>query len=235
MSQEERVAAVRAKVAEEFIAGRGIEVGAGSRPFPIAAHATVLYGDIRDQASLEAYFKAAGIPSGKHIDGQTFAGIGDEALDFVISAHVIEHLRDPVGAIVNAIRVLKPGGVHVLAVPEMQATFDRNRPETTLEHVMADFRDEGEGTCRAAYEEHLRYVHPYLTGQEHPEAEIQRQADESAKRWRECDIHFHAWTRSGFEALLGAVSLIAPFRVVHAVSVVNETVFVLRKLAGIPK
>jgi len=234
-SQEEQVAAVRAKVAEEFITGRGIEVGAGSRPFPIPAHATVLYGDIRDQASLEAYFKAAGIPSGKHIDGQSFAGIGDETLDFVISAHVIEHLRDPVGAIANAIRVLKPGGVHVLVVPEMQATFDRNRPETPLEHVMADFRDGGEGTCRVAYEEHLRYVHPYLTGQEYPEAEIQRQADESAKRWRECDIHFHAWTRSGFEALLATVSLIAPFQVVHGVSVVNETVFVLRKLAGTPK
>src|SRR6266478_1279476 len=127
---------------------------------------------MRDRASLESYFKTNAVQSGEPIDAQTLAGIADASLDFVISAHVIEHLRDPVGAIVSAIRVLKPGGVHVLAVPEMQATFDRNRPETTLEHVMADFRDGGEGTCRAAYEEHLRYVHPYLTGQEHPEAEI---------------------------------------------------------------
>ena len=137
--------------------------------------------------------------SGEPIDAQTLAGIADASLDFVISAHVIEHLRDPIGAIVSAIRVLKPGGIHLLVVPEMRRTFDRDRPETSVAHVLADFRDGGIGTCRDGYEEHLRYVHPILTGQRYSEEEIQRQATEAARLWPKYGAHFHAWTRAGFE------------------------------------
>jgi hypothetical protein len=128
-------------------------------------------------------------------------------------------------------RVLKPDGIHLLVVPDMRETFDRHRPETTLDHVLADYADGGASTCQASYEEHLRYVHPFLTGENYPEAEIQRQAEESAKRWTEFDIHFHAWTRTGFETLLAAVQKFAPFTIEAAISVVNENIFALRKCA----
>ena len=230
--EEKAIQKTRKAIAMTYLSGRGIEVGAGDRPFPLPEAARVSYGDIRPQAGLENYFKTTKVTSGELIDGQTFAGFEDGSLDFVISAHVIEHLRDPMGAIVNAIRVLKIGGIHIVVVPEMRATFDRNRPETTVEHALRDFKDGGESTCRAAYEEHLRYVHPYMTGETHSEQEIDWQVGESAKRWQELDIHFHAWTRRGFEELLGAASQLASFRLETAASVVNENIFVLRKLAG---
>jgi SAM-dependent methyltransferase len=189
----------------------------------------VNYGDIRDKAALESYFKTR-VEPGAHFDAQTFAGIDDNSLDFVISAHVIEHLRDPLGSIVNAMRTLKPGGVHILVVPDMRYTFDQNRPETSLEHVVADFADGGAGTCRLAYEEHLRFVHPYLTGETHSELQIDWQASEGSKRWQDFDIHFHAWTRAGFESVLDAAQKLAPFSIEAAVSVANENIFVLKKI-----
>jgi SAM-dependent methyltransferase len=221
--------AARSAISSEFLRGNGIEVGGGSRPFPVPAHATVSYGDIRDRESLRSFFKTPEVVSGAYIDAQTFAGLADDSLDFVISAHVIEHLRDPIGSIVNALRVLRPGGIHVIVMPELSATFDRHRPETTVAHALADYADGGEQTCRQSYEEHLRFVHPYLTGAHYPEDEIQRQATESARRWRELDVHFHAWTRDGFEALLAAVAQLSPFRLEKGVSVANENIFVLRK------
>jgi ubiquinone/menaquinone biosynthesis C-methylase UbiE len=223
---EERVTAVRAKLAERFISGCGLEVGAGSRPFPVPSHAQVVYGDIRERAALESYFKTRSVSSGQRINAQTLAGVADNSLDFVISAHVIEHLLDPIGAIANAIRVLKRGGIHILAVPDMRRTFDRHRPETTVAHALADFRDGGLGTCKAGYEEHLRYVHPVLTGQHYSETEIQRQATEAARLWPKYGAHFHAWTRAGFEALLRATYEFAPFGVVTEVSVAKENLFV---------
>ena len=219
----------RRAVAERFLTGRGLEVGAGDRPFPVPPHVRVFYGDIRDTASIQDYFKTADVRSGTSIDAQTFAGVANDSLDFVISAHVIEHLRDPIGAIVNAIRVLRPAGVFLLAVPDMRLTFDRRRPETSVGHALRDYGDGGESTCRESYEEHLRYVHPELTGQEYTEAEIQSQAGENSRRWRDFDVHFHAWTREGFENLLAAAAGCAPFVVEEAVSVVNENIFVLRK------
>ena len=229
---EEQVTAQRIALARRFLTGRGLEVGAGNRPFPVPEHVRVMYGDIRDRASVENYFKTPEVQSGSTIDAQSFAGIGTGSLDFVISAHVIEHLRDPIGSIVNAIRVLRPGGIHILAVPDMRFTFDRRRPETTVEHALRDYEDGGVGTCQQAYDEHLRYVHPELTGEHYPEAEIQWQAGESAKRWQQFDVHFHAWTRNGFEALLAAAARYAAFVVEEAVSVANENIFVLRKTAS---
>jgi SAM-dependent methyltransferase len=219
----------RRAIAERFLAGQGVEVGAGDRPFPVPQHARVSYGDIRSTAAIQEYFKTADVRSDKAIDGETFAGIANDSLDFVISAHVIEHLRDPIGSIVNAIRVLRPSGIHILVVPDMRFTFDRERPETTVEHVLLDYGDGGESTCRQAHEEHLRYVHPVLTGEHYSEAEINSQAEAAAKRWKELDVHFHAWTREGFESLLAAAARHAPFVVEETVSVVNENIFVLRK------
>ncbi len=141
MSEEEQVAHVRAELSQRFISGCGLEIGAGTRPFPIPSKARISYGDIRDLAALQTYFKSEAVQIGQSIDAQTLAGIANGSLDFVISAHVIEHLRDPIGAIVSAIRVLKPGGIHLLVVPEMRRTFDRDRPETSVAHVLADFRD----------------------------------------------------------------------------------------------
>jgi SAM-dependent methyltransferase len=228
-SPSEVVDRQRCAVAERFLTGQGLEVGAGDRPFPVPKHIRVFYGDIRDTASIQDYFKTAEVRSGSPIDAQTFAGVANDSLDFVISAHVIEHLRDPIGAIVNAVRVLRPAGIHIVVVPDMRFTFDRRRPETSVEHALRDYEDGGESTCRDAYEEHLRYVHPELTGREYGEAEIQWQAGENCRRWREFDVHFHAWTRDGFESLLAAAAGYAPFVVEEAVSVVNENIFVLRK------
>ena len=104
MTDKEAIAAVRSELSRRFILGFGLEIGAGARPFPIPAGAQVSYGDMRDRASLESYFKTNAVQSGEPIDAQTLAGIADASFDFVISAHVIEHLRDPIGAIVSAIR-----------------------------------------------------------------------------------------------------------------------------------
>ena len=224
-----QVQSARKAIAARFLKGNGLEVGAGDRPFPVPEHVRICYGDIRGRESLQSYFSDSEIKSGAAVDAQTFAGLDADSLDFVISAHVIEHLRDPVGSIVQAVRVLKPGGVLVLVVPDLRWTFDRNRPETTVEHALRDFQDGGEGTARQGYEEHLRYVHPYLTGEDHPEHEIQRQATECVKRWPELDVHFHAWTRDGFQLLLAAVAEMAPFDIEAAESSVNENIFVLRK------
>jgi SAM-dependent methyltransferase len=227
--EEKQIQHTRLAIASRFLSGNGLEVGAGSRPFPVPANVRVTYGDIRDHQTLESYFNTTNVQSGDEIDAQTFADLEADRFDFVISAHLIEHLLDPVGSIIQALRVLKPNGVLILVVPDMRRTFDCDRPETTLDHVLQDYRDGGVSSMRQGYEEHLRYVHPQMTGEHHPEAEIQWQATESVRRWPEFDIHFHAWTRDGFERLLKAVAELSSFNIEAVEFVVNENIFVLRQ------
>jgi len=232
-----KVEKTRAEVAAQFLSGGcGIEVGASSRPFPVPPGIQVIYGDIHEAPTSDKNSPASAHPAKiRRIDAQTFTGIPSNKFDFVISAHVIEHLRDPIGAIVHAVRIIKPGGVYILVVPDLRRTFDQRRTGTSIEHLLADFRDGGEGTCRQAYEEHLRFVHPHLTGQEYLEEEIARQSAEAARQWRKCDIHFHAWTRSDFKKLLRVVAQVTPFKVELNVSIVNESIFVLRKRRSLMK
>lgn len=65
--------------------------------------------------------------------------IGNESYDFVISSHVIEHIANPLKAILEWKRVLRVGGVILLICPHMERTFDRRRPITPLAHLIEDY------------------------------------------------------------------------------------------------
>ncbi|MEA3540747.1 MAG: methyltransferase domain-containing protein [Pseudomonadota bacterium] len=221
------IEAVRRTLSSVWIKGSGIEVGAGSRPFFLPAGATCYYGDIRDKAALDHYFNGLDVAVNGYIDAQTMAGIKDASLDFVISAHVIEHLFNPVGSIKNAIRVLRKSGIFLLVVPEKSKTWDRDRPVTTIQHMIADAADGGATTKLQAYLEHVEYVHPVMTGQHIPTAEVQ----EAARRIMDAqmDIHVHSWTHREFRQLLDYCAEKFRFRVVHSQAVQNENIFVLQR------
>jgi SAM-dependent methyltransferase len=227
---ETEVQATRRAIAHVFLSGRGIEVGAGARPVPVPENAIVSYGDIREEDDLLQYFRNVAdpqIPEGGLIDAQTFAGVADASLDFVITAHVIEHMADPVGSIANALRVLKPGGRYLLIVPDMAHTFDRDRPETTVEHVLADYQDGGNGTLGQAYREWLFFAHPMISGEHLDPQDIENRVPQCIEA--KVEIHFHAWTSHGFRQMLDALADSLGFRILCQIFCINENIFVLER------
>ncbi len=64
--------------------------------------------------------------------------IATEKYDFVISSHTIEHISNPLKALLEWKRVLKRGGVLLLVCPHKDWTFDHKRPVTTIEHLLED-------------------------------------------------------------------------------------------------
>jgi SAM-dependent methyltransferase len=76
-------------------------------------------------------------------------GVADDAYDAVLSSHVLEHISNPLGALLEWRRVVRPGGHIMLIVPHKDATFDHRRPVTTLAHMLEDAavdRDENDVT-----------------------------------------------------------------------------------------
>jgi SAM-dependent methyltransferase len=67
--------------------------------------------------------------------------VPDESQDFVISSHVIEHFFDPIKALQEWMRVVRPGGCVFVIAPHKARTFDKDRPRTTLAELIA--RHEG--------------------------------------------------------------------------------------------
>ncbi len=51
-------------------------------------------------------------------DAQRLAGVAEGVYDFVHSSHSLEHMADPLEALRNWVRVVRPGGYVVVVVPD---------------------------------------------------------------------------------------------------------------------
>lgn len=60
----------------------------------------------------------------------------DNTLDYVLSSHVIEHFFDPVKALREWHRVVKPGGYIFIIAPHKDRTFDKPREVTGVSELM---------------------------------------------------------------------------------------------------
>jgi SAM-dependent methyltransferase len=71
-------------------------------------------------------------------DAAALSSIADQSYDFVLASHMLEHVANPLRALEEFHRVLKPRGIALVLVPNRAHTFDHRRPYTTLEHLVAD-------------------------------------------------------------------------------------------------
>ncbi len=221
---------VRRDVALRYLRGSGIEIGALNRPMRVPSSVGVRYVDHERRDSLIArYPEFAGQPIVEPDildDGATLVTLPDGSEDFVIANHVIEHLENPVGALRAWLRVLRPGGVIFMCVPEKRRTFDAERPSTQVEHLLRDDADGPQWSRRSHYEEWARLA-------EHvPEADVPERVAQLEGQSR--DVHFHVWA---FEDI--AATLVAlrdgpnglPFDIELLQANWNETICVLRRVA----
>ncbi len=127
-------------------------------------------------------------------DAETLKNIRPESYDFVVAAHVIEHMKNPLAAVENWVRVLKPGGLLYLIVPDKRATFDVQRVRTTLGHIILDYL---RPSAERDFEHYLDYAIHVQKAEWHtalPEADRLANTDYS--------IHFHTFIPSDVVNLL---------------------------------
>lgn len=73
-------------------------------------------------------------------EASALTGFADAAYDAVLSSHCLEHLANPLAALREWHRVVRPGGHLLLALPDPARTFDHRRPVTKLAHLVSDFK-----------------------------------------------------------------------------------------------
>lgn len=187
------------EIAGSRCSGAGLEVGAGTSPFPLPLACKVLYGDRLPTGDLElelypGQLREDLVEPDIEMDLDGLANVPDQSLDFIVACHVIEHTRNPIGALIQAWRRLKPGGRLVLVVPDMERTFDRGRAVTSLEHLIQDHLAPFRERDRGHYEEFYRVAFPMPP--ERYEATVRERFDSAYA------IHYHAWTYASFRAMV---------------------------------
>jgi SAM-dependent methyltransferase len=72
-------------------------------------------------------------------EASTLHAIADASYDFLLSSHCLEHVANPLGALCEWRRVIRPGGHLIIILPDPSRTFDHRRPVTEMAHLQADF------------------------------------------------------------------------------------------------
>ncbi len=215
-------------IANAFISGDGIEIGALHQPLRIPSGTRVKYVDKFPEEVLKKHYPELDSLPLVHVDiiddGEILSRIGDSTQDFVIANHFLEHCRDPIGAIGNMLRVLKKDGVLYMAVPDKRFTFDAPRPTTSLQHLLEDHKDHGENSKRQAYEEWAKTF-----------KELNHTADIAAETARlmyiDYSIHFHVWTQKEILELISSLEKYIDYRfeLEFFTKIGIEVVVILRK------
>lgn len=143
-------------LAHKLCIGRGLEIGgAAHNPFGL----NTVNVDITD--SMETIFKQEEARLCGHKMKVDIVAPGDDiplpggSQDFIVSSHVLEHFTNPIKALVEWYRLVRPGGIIFMIIPHKERTFDQPFPRTTLQHLIDDFDN---NTVTA---------HPVVNGHDH--------------------------------------------------------------------
>lgn len=137
---------IRDVLGRRLLAGDGIEIGAQYMPTTVdPARARVDYVDAVSNADLAARYDLGSktlVLLSHIVEGDELKPYADGTKDFLIAHHVLEHIDDPVGAVVEWLRVLKDGGILFLSVPHFRGNwFDFRRVPPDRAHLDLDHRD----------------------------------------------------------------------------------------------
>ena len=186
----------------KLLDGRGIEIGPFEHPATLPDQCTVEYCDVISTEEAKDLFPEVdhqNLVEIDHIidlDQNGLSKFENEKFDFVIINHVIEHLFNPVLAVLECIRVLRPRGHLVIAVPDKKYTFDQERPLTTYQSIQDRIKREPAHPIPEDYQEIITYIHKKLIN---ASAEAQKTALEGFLKRRE---HLNIWDSKTFNEFM---------------------------------
>jgi predicted SAM-dependent methyltransferase len=186
------------------VAGAGIELGPGHLPFPLPyPGAKARYVDRWKPDESQGLFPELGESAGfpmpdivADLNIDKLSMLADESEDFVIASHVLEHLVDPLAQVAEIHRVLRPGGVALILLPDRRLTFDRARQPTTLEDLVADHASGAVVPDDAHLEEFLIYSEGWNNARDAAKREV------TFEFHRQRSFHVHCWTQEEFLPVL---------------------------------
>ena len=222
----------REQIANVYLSGEGIEIGALHNPLALPKCAKAKYVDRMQKEKLYEHYPELRTLPLVNVDivddGEFLNTVTENTQDFVIANHFLEHSEDPIITLTNLLRVTRAGGVVYLAVPNMAKTFDCNRDQTTLSHVIDDHKLGVETSRRRHYEEWVSFVEPHF-GRAYDEVAFINRVEELMEQ--KYSIHFHCWDANGFKEFLQYMrnDCALPFEVTLFVEREDEYISILTK------
>lgn len=192
----------------------GIEIGGPSRIFslrgffPVYLYAkqidgvnfsthTLWEGNLEEGMTYNYYDRKTG-----HqfiLEASDLSDVKDNCYDFLLSSHSLEHIANPIKALKEWHRVVKPDGTIVLVVPDKENTFDNKRPYTEFDHLLEDYEKDISEHDSTHFEEVLE-LHDFEKDAPLPEAETFK--ERVLDNYNHRVVHHHVFDFDLLETLL---------------------------------
>lgn len=142
-------------------------------------------------------------------DATDLHDIPTAAYDFLLSSNCLEHVANPIRALTEWRRVIKPGGALILVLPNKRSNFDHRRPVTKFEHLLDDFAQEV-GEDDLTHLDEILELHDL--SMDPPAGDKAKFRERSLENLNNRTLHHHVFDASLIEQLLGHLG----FDVTHA-------------------
>jgi SAM-dependent methyltransferase len=186
------------QILRRYLHGRGVEIGALWRRFPVSPGTKVWYVDRQAGDALGTHYAEVGsqLVAPDVVADAANLPFGSGSLDFIIASHVLEHLPFPLATLESWYRLLAPGGALLLRVPDKRFTFDAKRQRTPLVHLLQEHEHRESFNRGAHFADFVEGVSDYRPGTPEFGRELQRLMD------IDYSIHYHVWTTEDLRELL---------------------------------
>lgn len=134
----------RQELAQKWLRGSGLEIGALHEPVMTGPDVKVTYVDYKSyEQNRERYPE---LDSSRIVktdlvdDGFILGKVDNESQDFIIANHALEHSPDALGTLINWFKKLKSGGILYFAIPIAEKCYDNGRAITDLHHFINEHK-----------------------------------------------------------------------------------------------
>jgi SAM-dependent methyltransferase len=124
--------------------------------------------------------------------------------DFLLSSNCLEHIANPLKALLEWQRVIKAGGALILVVPNKENNFDHRRPVTRFEHLLDDFTS-GVGEDDTTHLDEILALHDLR--RDWPAGGRRQFRKRSLKNLQNRTLHHHVFDVRVIEQMLECVGL----------------------------
>jgi SAM-dependent methyltransferase len=215
---------MRKQLSDKYIRGRGLEIGGLHNPLPVLPGVLVEYIDRMSLEDLKATSDMKPIENRIIVDdAESLVTVLRSSQDFIIANHVLEHCHSPLRTLQVWLNKLRPGGIIYAAIPEKTKTFDRDRPITTLDHLLKDYASAEH--MKAGDIEHYRDWHYHVDKLRGDELEARVELDVSLN----ANIHFHVWNLPAMLEMMNHPLVTAHGDIVEMGDNGAEIIWILRK------
>jgi ubiquinone/menaquinone biosynthesis C-methylase UbiE len=140
-------------------------------------------------------------------DGTDLSEINSNSYEFLLSSDCLEHIANPIKALLEWNRILKTNHLMLLVLPNKTSNFDHQRAYTSYEHIIDDFETNKDETDLT----HLREILTFHDLSKDPAAgNFEEFTLRSLNNFHNRCLHHHVYnedtirkilTKSGFETI----------------------------------